>query len=637
MAATELRPAKKAKLDFSDSESDAGVQLPPSEGFKINEEYAKRFEHNKKREERHRLEEKYGDGDAKKRKRGGEDDDESDESSTDESEDDDAELATADVDDEIMATLQMIRNKDPKRLDQTVKFYKEFDPENATVKKEDKPMTLQDYQREKLLAGHASQDEDGDEPMQTYAEEQEQLKRELVGSMHAAAGDDPGESDGEDDFMVKKKKSRHEDMPGVPAQTRAKKRLTDEDIASADKDPETYLSNFMAARAWLPGEGSRFQPLESDDSDDDKRAEEFEEAYNMRFEDPAKSNEKLQSFARDSGKYGVRREEKTGRARQREREREQREAAKREREEEKARLRKLKVEEAEEKVKRIKEAAGLRGQELKLDEWRDIIEGDFDDNQWETEMKRRFGEDYYAEGEDFGSENDGGESKKRKPRKPKFQDDIDITDLVPDFDSGQNPNINLTDDEDEDGGAPLPPSDDEERQSASGKKKTKKDRLKEKSDAKRVARKERMAIEEMVDASLPLQHPSLAVASTSKAPVTGFRYRETSPTSFGLTARDILFADDTALNSFAGLKRMAAFRDEQKKSRDKKKFSKKARLRQWRKETFGNADEPTGGFENVLGTVEEGDESQKKRKKKAEDANVVEGKRKRKRSKKKAQ
>ncbi|KAF7196395.1 Protein kri1 [Pseudocercospora fuligena] len=636
MAGTELRPAKKARLDFSDSESDAGVQLPPSEGFKINEEYAKRFEHNKKREERHRLEEKYGNDDAKKRKRSGEEDDESDESSTDESEDDDAELATADVDDEIMATLQMIRNKDPKRLDQNVKFYKEFDADNTAVKKEDKPMTLQDYQREKLLAGHAGQDEDGDEPMQTYAEEQEQLKRELVGSMHAAAEDDSEESNGDDDFMVKKKKSRHEDMPGVPAQRQAQKQLTDQDIASADKDPETYLSNFMAARAWLPGKGSRFQPLESDDSDDDKRAEEFEEAYNMRFEDPAKSNEKLQSFARDSGKHGVRREEKSGRARQREREREQREAEKREREEEKARLRKLKVEEAEEKVKRIKEAAGLRGQELKLDEWRDIIEGDFDDDQWETEMKRRFGEDYYAEGEDSGSEDDGGESKKRKPRKPKFEDDIDITDLVPDFDPGEKPDITLTDDEDEDGGAPLPPSDEEERHLASGKKKTKKDRLKEKSYAKRVARKERMAIEELVDASLPLQHPSLALGSSSKAPVTGFRYRETSPTSFGLSARDILFADDTALNSFAGLKKMAAFRDEQKKSRDKKKFSKKARLRQWRKETFGNADEPTGGFEKVLGTVEEEDDSRKKHKKKVEDDNIVEGKRKRKRSKKKA-
>ena len=48
------RPAKKAKLlDASDSESDSeegGVEL------KVNEEYARRFEHNKKRAEMHRCE-----------------------------------------------------------------------------------------------------------------------------------------------------------------------------------------------------------------------------------------------------------------------------------------------------------------------------------------------------------------------------------------------------------------------------------------------------------------------------------------------------------------------------------------------------------------------------------------------------
>ncbi|KAG9626048.1 hypothetical protein KCU64_g18962, partial [Aureobasidium melanogenum] len=80
-----------------------------------------------------------------------------------------------------------------------------------------------------------------------------------------------------------------------------------------------------------------------------------------------------------------------------------------------------------------------------------------------------------------------------------------------------------------------------------------------------------------------------------------FRYRETSPTSFGLTARDILFADDTALNEYAGLKKLATWRNEDKKKKDKKKLGKKARLRQWRKETFGNEEGFTGGFKEFLG------------------------------------
>ncbi|KAI5369837.1 Putative KRR1 interacting protein [Septoria linicola] len=608
------RAMKKQKLDFSDSESDAGVKLSGADGFKINEAYAARFEHNKKREEKARLEEKYGAGNVagngtKRKFDEGGDDDDDDESSTDEEEDDDAELADENVDEEIADVIRAIRNKDPRIKDPNAKFFKDFDPEKAATatKKDGKPMTLHDYQRERLLAGDVG-DED-EEPVQTYQQEQDEMRRDLVGQMHATVAQE-AESDDDDDMLVRKKKSKHEDMPAADTKSKKKVKLTEQDINEADKDPENYLSNFMAARAWLPTDGARFQPLESDDSEDDQKADEYEHLYNLRHEDPT-ANEKLKSFSRDVGKYGVRRDEKTGRAKQREREREMKELAKRQRDEEKARLRKLKVEEAEDKVKRIKEAAGLHGKELNLEEWRNVIEGDFDDDKWEQEMKRRFGEDYYAEDDAISDEEEDGESgsKTRKPKKPKFDDDIDINDIIPDFDATNEPNVALSDDEDadDDGGAPLPPASDEEmldaEESTGRKRKSKKDRLQEKSEAKRVARKERAKIEEMVDATIPLDHPTLTTAASHKTPVVGFRYRETSPTSFGLSARDILFADDNALNQYAGLKKMAAFRDQEKKQRDKKRYSKKQRLRQWRKETFGAPDEPTGGFERVLGTV----------------------------------
>lgn len=49
----ENRPQKKAKLldntDDEESEAETGAA-----GFKVNEEYARRFEHNKKRAEQHR-------------------------------------------------------------------------------------------------------------------------------------------------------------------------------------------------------------------------------------------------------------------------------------------------------------------------------------------------------------------------------------------------------------------------------------------------------------------------------------------------------------------------------------------------------------------------------------------------------
>jgi protein KRI1 len=84
-------------------------------------------------------------------------------------------------------------------------------------------------------------------------------------------------------------------------------------------------------------------------------------------------------------------------------------------------------------------------------------------------------------------------------------------------------------------------------------------------------------------------------------------------------------ADDTQLNQFAGLKKLASFREAEKKEKDQKKLGKKARLRQWRKDTFGNEDGPEFKFggdapaekeaENETKLdIREGDGQRKKRK-----------------------
>ncbi|KAK3674787.1 Kinetochore protein Spc24 [Recurvomyces mirabilis] len=635
------RPAKRLKLldeasDASDESADEGVQLGQNNGpaneFKINENYAKRFEHNKKREEKHRLEEKYGDGSGK---RGLEEEEDDEEDSEDETEDDDAELADVELDAEIFDTLRALKSKDPRIYDSTATFYRDFEAEDGAEQqkeKKEKPMYLQDYHRENLMSGFAG-GEDGEvddrQPVQTYQQEQDAVRAALVGSMHASAQqDDSDDKDDDDDeeLFQAKKKSNHESIPTTKTTS---KPITENDITSADQDPETYLSNFMSARAWLANGESKYIPLDEDDSEDEQRADKFENAFNLRFEDPAHANETLMSFRRDiGGDKGVRREELSGRQRAREREKERKAAEKREREEERARLKKLKVEEVEEKVARIREAAGLRGKDVDLREWRGMIEGDFAEDEWEAEMGRRFGEEYYdaAEtGEGSDDEDEGAEKskhKKVKAKKPKWEDEIDINDLVPDFvDEDDRAEFSLSEEEDDVGsGAALPDGDrgvgmrdDEdddgdggEQGTATTKRKTKKDRQQEKQDAKRIARKQRQAIESLVDAALPISNPNLAtkkVKSTSSGPA-GFRYRDTSPTSFGLSARDILFAEDAQLNQFVGLKKMHAFRDEEKKRKDKKRFSKKGRVKMWRRECFG--DEKEGGGKEF--GVEDGEE-----------------------------
>lgn len=532
-------------------------------------------------------------------------------------EDDAAELLDEILDDEVNATLQALRSKDPRIYDKEIKFYREADDDanGANGVEKEQPMTLRQYHTKNLLEGNFTGDDPEDAPPKTYAQEQEEARRELVKEMHAAADED---AEG-DEFLVAKPK------PASSKKDRVK--ITAEDVEHADKDPETFLSNFMASRAWVPTGTSRFQPLESDDDSEEAAADEWENSYNMYFEDTTGANEKIMTYARDAvASTTVRRDDATGRRKAREAARTKREQERRQKEQDLARLRKLKVEEMEQKVQQIRKIGGLSGRDFKVEEWKDVLEADWSDDQWDAEMQKRFGQSYYDDADAGSDSEDGAGSKKKKAKKPKFDNDIDIKDLIPDFkdDEEERPDITLSSDEEAIGDDDV--DEDEEEPNAKSSKSSK-SRKQERADAKSAARRDRRLIENLVDSNLEYE---AALAAKPKAP-TRFRYRETSPTTFGLTARDILLADDKQLNEFAGLKKLAAFRDEDKKRKDKKHLSKKARLRQWRKDTFGDEDGPKGGFERFVDEEAQGDEAGAE-----ETENIVgaEGKRKKKRSRK---
>ncbi|KAL6851114.1 Kinetochore protein Spc24 [Amphichorda felina] len=609
MATSTAKPPKRTLLNDSDSDSDDGGAAVQDSTFKVNEEYARRFEYNKKREERQRLEEKYNKG-----KNGGNDnEDDDDSSSSDETEDEEGFLATEDLDAQISATLQAIRSKDPRVYDKKVTFYQGGE-ENGDAKlkeKKEKPVYLQDYHREKLMRGDAGASDDEDEavaPPTTYAQEQDALQKTIISQMHASGDGDDSDADS-DDFVVKRKEPEKVDSNGLhPARAKSVKTKPDLDVQTADRDPETFLSNFMASRAWVPEEGSRWEAFESDDGDsEDDMAEAFEQAYNMRFEDPEKSNEVLKSYSRDlAASRSVRREDKSGRKRRRELEREKKEAERRERKEEKARLRKLKLEEAEEKLQKVKQAAGATGKELRDEEWLKFLDDAWDDSKWEEEMSKRFGDDYYAiDNEELQSdddEDDDGEgNKKKRLKKPKWDDDIDIKDIVSDFDEGvEKPQIILSEQEDnEANGEKADQDEDDEDESRPSKKRKTSEHKRVRLESQKKVRQERAKLEALVDSKLELTHHDLLSGASSA----GFRYRETEPQSFGMTARDILLApSDAHLNEYAGLKKLAHFRHPEKKARDAHHLSKKKRLRQWRRDVFGKEFEregPTYGFERL--------------------------------------
>ena len=233
-------------------------------------------------------------------------------------------------------------------------------------------------------------------------------------------------------------------------------------------------------------------------------------------------------------------------------------------------------------MERIRKTAGWTGRDVDLEEWTDVLDADWSDGQWDEEMRKRFGESYYAEGEALS----------KAPKKPKWDEDIAVD--LPGLQESE------------------PPSEDERQRAP---KRAKRDRK------PAGARRDRRLIESLVDSTMEYD------ARASQAG-TQFRYRATSPVTFGLMPQDILLAEDAQLNQFAGLKKLAAFRDPAKKKKDRKSLSKKARLRQWRKDTFGDAHGPGGleqpqglertqGLERGLGgeaTMENGQEVQGERK-----------------------
>lgn len=556
------------------------------------------------------MEEKYGKGRALQHQ-----DDDSEDSEEGVEEDDAADLLDEALDDQVMATLKALRSKDPRIYDKEAKFYTQVadDGEPDDGAKKEPSMTLRQFHTKNLLEGRVPGEDDDEAPPRTYAQEQEDIRKSLVKEMHAAADAE------DDDFLVAK--------PKPATSKKERKKITQDDVIKADHDPELFLSNYMESRAWVPADKAQFQPLESDDDDEDAAADDFEHAYNTYFEDTTGTNEKLTTYARDAvAATTVRRDEGNSRKKAREVARAKREAERKEREEDLARLRKLKVEEMEEKVKQIRKIGGLTGRDFNMDEWKDVLEADWSDDQWDREMEKRFGESYYNAADAASDSDAETTSKKKKPKKPKFDDDIDIKDLIPDFvDSDSDARPTLSDEE----------AADEEAPSDSAALKSSKARKQARADAKSSARRDRRLIETLVSDSLKYE---TALASKPAKTPSRFRYRETSPTSFGLTARDILLADDKQLNEFAGLKKLAAFRDPVKKKKDKKNLSKKARLRQWRMDTFGDAEGPKGGFEGFEGLVGAEEVEGKKGKRRVEETEggIVQEKKKRRSRKKKS-
>ena len=295
--AHEDKPSKSSIL-FDDEKSGE------VDGFKINEQFAKKFEYNQRRQLLEKGQQKYGDLDS------------GSESDEVEEEDDDGELINTRVEEKFLETIALIRENDPKIKQVTEDLFKDedFESDGEAKNKIGKKLTYKDQIRENVLAGNIESSDDENEGQfmkkkaksgETIYEEAQRLKKEFK----KAANE---ESDGEG-FVMKKVAGQVSDEEDTPenlegasanvivqrAQQKAKKEMnfvTDTDLLrrfygdekTLDKT-DKFLRNYILLQCWKDKNGANVTKVQENiDNEDQARDEEmdaFEHMYNFRFEE----------------------------------------------------------------------------------------------------------------------------------------------------------------------------------------------------------------------------------------------------------------------------------------------------------------------------------------------------------------
>ncbi|WIA17436.1 hypothetical protein OEZ85_014286 [Tetradesmus obliquus] len=637
----------------------------------VNEQFAKRFEHNKKREELHRLQEKHPELAARlarkaaaetaraARQAGGsaaaayEDEDEDEESSSED--DDDEELLENDDTDKVLETLVRIKRKDPVIFQKDVVLFPEetaadADGEAAAAagehKKEkgsSKPLYLRTVLAKQALEGAAASSDDEDDndngiPKQpvshSYAAEQQELKKAFLQAAEQALDGNEGEDAAAKDLVKKRRAAAAAGEGEAAAAGGAGKEqqvneLLDEYFGRDAEltEADAFLKAYLANKAWKsPADGDalggasgssrkRLRGIGDDDdgssssgsgSEDEggggvqgaggvdeeedeqflEQVDRFEAAYNFRFEEP--NSHRIQSFPRvieDS----VRRPDER-RKRQRQAKAERQAAEREEREAELRRLKNLKKEEINDMLARIEKEAGIQpaakpaaaaaGKAAKgsgsssssgkggakfaglLDE---LLEGDFDPEEYDRRMAEAFDDDYY-EGEEDAHELFGDAEEELAA-----EEDIEaVTDpssagaacsfaalrqklKQQQRQQQQHGSDEDASDEDQQGDSS---NDEEEEEEGDGEGTA--------SKAEKAAQRaqQRSQLQRLLEDYYKLDYEDNIGGLACR-----FKYREVPAESFGLTDEDVLALSDRQLNQIAGLRLLAPYREDSKRLR----------------------------------------------------------------------
>lgn len=518
------------------------------------------------------------------------------ESETSEEEDEYGELLDAETDQQINKVLDALKRNDESIFNKEKRFFD--DPEEAVKKigkdPKHKPMYLQDYHRMTLLENGGVVDEEKSDE-KTYVEMQKEDRDELLAEIDKQVQD----SDEEDDFLQKK----------TPAAPEVKKTV----LPDPEKDLEKFLQEYLAQNAWIPRSKEEEQVLNLGTTDKDEikaeekfdaAVEQFENVYNFRFED--KTSSEIISYARNQAT--MRRQKMNSRKKQRQKKQEKKEQLKAKHEENLNKKKQQKMNTVMDRLEEIKKAVGEDvDNELLMKVFGDsLLKDDFDEHEWDEKMGQIFDEQFYSK------------------EKPEWDDDDEIMgEFYEQKEKEVEEKLKEEKDENEEGAEEVEEEEDEEEDEEEGeedkeelkeiveekdknKRKTSEETVEDKSDKKktkkqkleekRKARKEKEALkkqaQELVERNMIAIEEEVEEEEKEERRKNGetelkFKYVEVEPETFGLTQKEILLADDKALNEFISLKKLAPWRDPKLVAKDKRKVSKARRLREWRKQTFG--------------------------------------------------
>ncbi|KAG2759617.1 hypothetical protein PC129_g7857 [Phytophthora cactorum] len=530
-----------SKSAQSSQPSSPGIQL------KVNQKFAQAFEDRKRKEELSILE--------KRRLNADDDDDDSDS----ETEDEDGEELTKELDADISKTLKLIRKKDPAIYDPSIAFFKKSETDSdsdegegkkSKKKKGSAPLYYKDLVRQQVIAGDVSgSEEEGGEDsksVQTYAEEQAQIKKDFLVSLKEKERDSSDEDKEEEDdldgglFKVRNKTGREQKQEEEDYAEFTSKYGTK--LKKDEMDPEKFLEHYLSSEGWKDKTAvvPHYDDIVKEDEEDAEeleKAEDFEHTYNFRFEEQGSSI--IQTHSRHI--EDTMRREDDSRKRKRAERKERKALERQKKEEELRRLKNLKQVEIEQKLKKVARlmgedegTAGLKPEDL---------EGDFDPEEYDKRMQAVFDEQYYDEDDDDMEKPtwDEEEDKELFGGLP-----VDPDEEVETEESGEKASQESEEEDNEE--------DNEEEQEQ--------DEDDEKQGDEEVPPK-KMTIEEMqcekqkyLDELYGLDYEDLIGDIKCR-----FKYRQVQNNDFGLTVDEIMAADDKELKQLVSLKRMAPYAD----------------------------------------------------------------------------